>query len=187
MNGGKNQKLIMLRGPRGTGKSAVAEKLRDIGKDKVWLHVDRLGHFFPQSLHQAHSLHYKTAKNLAEFFLYKGFSVVADGMFEETEWVNWFVDLAKKKRIDWKVFEFVTSVDDIIKRDRKHPGVKQGWRKPIRRKSLERQIRRFRENSYPEAIQIDTSEKTVKEVVEFILSEVGWKEELLGKLQRYLS
>lgn len=170
-----NQKLIILRGAPGTGKSTVAEKLRDVGKDKIWLHIDWLGHFFPRSLHQAHSLHYKTAKNFAEFFLSMGYSIIADGMFEESEWINWFVDLAKERKIGCKVFELTASVKDIMERDRRHPGVKAGWRGSIKKRNLEAKIEWFRKHPYPKAIQINSSQKSSEEIVKFILQEAGWK------------
>lgn len=165
MSNGKNQKLLLFRGSAGTGKSVVAEKLRDIGKDKIWLQVDALKHFFPHHPQKDRPLLYETAKDLAEFFLSKGFSVIVDGTFQKTEWVDWFVGLAKKHKINWKVFEFTASVEDVIKRDRERPGVKQGWRKPISKRDLKGGIEFFRKNPYPGATQINTSEKSVEEVV----------------------
>lgn len=186
MDDEKNQKLIIFRGPAGTGKSTVAEKLRDIGKDRIWLQVDALKHFFPHHPQKDRPLLYETAKDLAEFFLSKGFSTIADGTFNKTEWVDWFVDLAKRRKIPWKVFEFRAAVEDVIRRDRERPGVKKGWRKPISKRYLKGGIEFFRKNTYPGAIQIDTSEKSVEGVVKFILQETGWKEGIFGKLRRYL-
>lgn len=175
MRNSTNQNLIVLRGAPGTGKSTVAEKLRDIGKDKIWLHIDWLGHFFPRLLHQAHSLHYKTAKNFAEFFLSMGYSIIVDGMFEETEWIDWFVDLAKERKIGYRVFEFTASVKDILERDKEHPGVKQGWRNPIQKKKLKARLKWFQEHPYPKTSRVNSSEKSPEEIVRFILQEVGWK------------
>lgn len=182
-----NQSLIVLRGAPGTGKSTVAEKLRDIGKDKTWLHIDWLGHFFPRSLHQTHSLHYQTAKHFAEVFLSMGYSVIVDGMFEETEWVDWFIDLAKERKIGCRVFEFTASVKDILARDKKHLGVKQGWRNPIQKKDLEVRLKWFQRHPYPKATQINSSERSLEEIVRFILQEVGWKRGLVKQVKKCLS
>ena len=180
-----NQKLIILRGVPGTGKSTVAKKLRDTGKDKIWLHIDSIGHFFPRLLHEAHSLHYETAKNFAKFFLSMGYSIIADGMFEETEWVDWFVDLAKERKINCRVFEFTASVKDILERDRGHSGVKHGWRSPIRKKDLKARLKWFRKHTYSKTTRINSSEKSPEEIVKFIFQEVGWKEGFFERVKKH--
>ncbi len=174
-----SQTLVVLRGGVATGKTTVAEKLRNEIENVAWVHVDKLKSSFPgypqsefAELHEANLL-------LTEYFIKKGNSVVVDSVFKKISWIDQYKELAEKHGLNFVVFELFVDPKVGIERDQQRPGVVQGWRRPVEKKHVKGSIEMILKNPYPDAIKIDTTNLTVDEIAERIMKMVGWKKKTL--------
>ncbi|MEA3485719.1 MAG: zeta toxin family protein, partial [Candidatus Aerophobetes bacterium] len=90
-------KLIIIRGGPSTGKSAVAKALRDKIPGSVHVHIDLFKGFFKnyfrkKSPRRERELLYKAVREVVRFFLGEGYSVIVEGLFIETKWIDWMAD-----------------------------------------------------------------------------------------------
>ena len=76
------QVLVILRGAPSSGKSTLANKLRDYDKRIVWLKVDNFKPFFSDNTDLIVDDVNKTALNSLNYLLDQGFSVVMEGIFQ---------------------------------------------------------------------------------------------------------
>lgn len=171
----KPQVLVVLRGGVATGKTTVAEKLRDEVESVAWVQVDKLKSSFPGHPQNESTELHEAGLLLTEYFIKKGISVIVDSIFKEIVWIDQYRRLAEKHNLNLFVFELFVDPKMGLERDWQRPGVVKGWREPVKGKHIRGSIETITEKPYPGAARIDTTDLTVSEVVERITSKVGWK------------
>lgn len=158
-----NQRLIILRGAAASGKTTIAKSYRDFDSRVVWLKVDNFKDFFAEDASPA--LEYVNGSALAtlKYLFEQEFSVVMDGVFQDTSAIIEAVNLANQMKIPVKVFELEVSLEALNKRDLIREGVPEGLRKPMGKEALERIYKNLQDNPYKEAIKLNTEENSLEE------------------------
>lgn len=158
-----SQRIIILRGPTGSGKSTIAKSYRNFDEKIAWLKVDNFKDFFAADASPA--LEYVNGASVAtlDYLLKQGFSVVIDGVFQDTSAIDKAVKVAEENNIPIKVFELELSLEELKSRDLNREGVKEGHRKPMDEETLERIYSTLKNNLYPSAIKLDVESNSVEE------------------------
>lgn len=173
------QTLIVLRGGGATGKTTVAEKLRNEVENVAWAQADKLKGSFPGHPQREFTELHEVNLLLTEYFIKKGNSVVVDSVFKEIAWIDQYKELAEKYNVNFAVFELFVDPKVGIERERRRPGVIQGWRRPVRDKDVKGSIEMILKNPYPDTIKIDTTDLTIDKIAEKIIKTVGWKKKIV--------
>jgi predicted kinase len=126
-----NQFLIILRGAPASGKSTIAKSFRNFDKKIAWLKVDSFKDFFAEDSSAA--LEYVNGSAIAtlEYLFNQGFSVIMDGVFQETSAIDEALAFAKEKNVKAIVYQIRCSLSVLQERDKTRAGVKEGCRKPL--------------------------------------------------------
>jgi len=168
-----NQFLIVLRGVPASGKTTIAKQFRNFDKKIAWLKVDNFKDFFAEDSSTA--LDYVNGSAIATlgYLFNQGFSVVMDGVFQETNAIDEALVLAKEKNIKVIVYQIKCSLLTLRERDRTRPGVKEGCRKPLGDDVIAGIYQKLEINPYPNAEILDTEYLSLKECVEKITNDIG--------------
>ncbi len=158
-----NQRIVILRGPTGSGKSTIAHSYRNFEQKMIWLKVDNFKDFFADDASPALEHVNGAAMATLEYLLKEGFSVVVDGVFQSTLAIDQSVEIAHKYNIKIKVFELELSLEELKLRDQNRAGVKEGHRKPMDNDTLERIYTTLKNNHYPLAISLNVESNSVEE------------------------
>jgi predicted kinase len=162
------QSLIIIRGVTASGKSTIAKQYRNFAKKTIWLKVDSFKDFFdildPEVLVFVHGASYTSL----DYFFKEGFSVVMDGVFQNPDYVQQAVDIAKKHEIPYKVFQTKVSLQTLQERDRVREGVPEGCRKPLGDEEIAKIYKVIEDNPVIDAIPLDTEKLSVDECIDFI-------------------
>ena len=159
-----------------TGKSTVAKMLRDKIPNSVWINVDRLKRFFKdfyrkKSPRREREALYKAVKEMVRVFLEENYSVIVEGLFIETKGIDLMVDLARKGRVPYEIFEFYAPREILIKRDsERNMSVIGGL------KVLDRLTKEVLSNPCPQAVKINTSKYSAEECADLILKKIQSKQ-----------
>lgn len=164
-----DQKLIILRGVPSSGKSTIAKKMRNFEKKVVWLKVDSFKDFFADDSSSALEFVNGTALASLRYLLENGFSVVMEGVFQDTKYISKAVDIAKVNNIQSRVFELETSLATLKERDKVRAGVPEGLRPPLGDEVIERLFNILKNNPFEGAIKIDTQKHNIDECIDLIL------------------
>lgn len=162
------QRVIILRGPTGSGKTTIAQSYRNFEQKIVWLKVDNFKDFFADDASPA--LEYVNGATIAtlEYLLKQGFSVVIDGIFQSTSVIDKAVEISQRYNVSIKIFELELSLEELENRDQNRAGVKEGLRKPMDSETLERIYNTLKNNPYPLAIILDVENNSVEECKKII-------------------
>jgi chloramphenicol 3-O-phosphotransferase len=163
-----NQRLVIIRGAPASGKSTIAEKLRDFQKKIVWLKVDNFKDFFSEDGTSGLEYANESAVVVLDYLLGQGFSVIMEGIFQNTEYVTKAIKVAEGRAIPYKVYQIKCSLSVLQKRDRERPGIKEGCRKPLGDEVIEKLYRIVAGNPYPNAIILDTENLSPDECADTI-------------------
>lgn len=163
-----SQRVIILRGPTGSGKTTIARSYRNFKKKIAWLKVDNFKDFFSED--SSSTLKYVNGAAVAtlEYLLKQGFSVVVDGVFQDTAAIDESLKVAKENNTPAKVFELDVSLDELKRRDNNREGIKEGFRKPMDDEALIRIYNNLKNNPYPSAIKLDVENTSVEDCKELI-------------------
>lgn len=162
------QKLIILRGAPSSGKSTIAKRLRNFQKKVVWLKVDNFKDFFAEDPSIALDYVNATAINSLKYLLDQGFSVVMEGVVQNPQYIKQATELAKKRKIPYRVFKLTCSLKTLQMRDRHRPGVKEGYREPLGDKVIANLYNVIESNPYEESIELDTEKNNIEACIEII-------------------
>src|ERR1035437_1366812 len=167
-----NQFLIILRGVPSSGKTTIAQQFRNFDKKIAWLKVDNFKEFFAEDSSVA--LNYVNGSAIAtlEYLFNQGFSVVMDGVFQETKAIDDALLLAKEKNIKAIVYQIKCSLPVLQERDRTRPGVKEGCRKPLGDDVIARIYQKLETTFYPNAEVLDTEHLSLQECIEKINKDI---------------
>jgi predicted kinase len=166
------QKLIILRGAGGSGKSTIAQSLRNFKKKVVWLKVDGFKGFFAEDASNALEYVHGSAISTLKYLLSQGFSVIMEGIFRDPKYITQSVEIAKQKSVLFKVYELECSLNTLQTRDKERPLVKQGWRKPLGDKVIARLHKNVEENPWKGANKLNTEKMSLKECIEKLNKEL---------------
>lgn len=157
------QRLIILRGASGSGKSTIAKSYRNFEERFAWLKVDNFKDFFAEDSSVALDYVNGAAVTTLRYLLEQGFSVVMEGIFQNTEAINEALEVSSILNVSSKVFELDASLDTLKRRDLKREGVPEGLRKPLGEATITRLYNILKENPYPNAIKLNTEELSLEE------------------------
>lgn len=162
------QILIILRGAPSSGKSTIAENLRDYKKKIVWLKVDNFKPFFAESADSILDDVNKIALTVLKYLLDQRFSVVMEGVFQNPAYIQEAVNIAKQKNVTVFVYELKCSVKILQERDKTRHGVKEGCRRPLGNFVIENLSRIIEKNPFKKAAKIDTEGTSLNECIQLI-------------------
>lgn len=157
------QVLIILRGAPSSGKSTIAKRLRDYDKKIVWLKVDNFKPFFSDNTDLIVDDVNKTAINSLSYLLDQGFSVIMEGIFQDPQYIQQAVNLAKQKNIPVFVYQLSCSLKTLQERDKIREGIKEGCRKLLGDEVIERLYKVIESNPFIENIELDTEKASIDE------------------------
>lgn len=163
-----NQRLIILRGCTSSGKSTLAKSYRSFENKIVWLKVDAFKNFFADDATPA-LIHVNNLAVVAlKYLLEQEFSVVIEGVFQDTSNIDKALEIAKQLNVPAYVFELEASLETLKKRDLAREGVPQGWRSPLGDETIERIFNILKANPYHKAIKLDTEKNSLEKCQEII-------------------
>lgn len=165
------QRLVILRGPMGSGKTTIANHLKNFDAKIACLHVDQFKNIFDHFEKEARVISQGAMLASLKFLLDEGYSVVIEGVLQNVKVVQEAIGIAAINNVPSNVFELTASLDTLVFRDKNRAEVNQGWREPLGADVI-KQIRNKLENSQiPNSIKIDTQNKSVEEIIKIIDSE----------------
>ncbi|MFC1727272.1 zeta toxin family protein [Patescibacteria group bacterium] len=168
------QFLVIIRGAPASGKTTIAKKFVNYDKKIVWLKVDNFKPFFGEKALLKHQNDVdQCALSTLKYLLDTGFSVVMEKIFYDPSVIPLAVDEAKEREIKVAVFQIKCSLKTLQKRDRARPGIKEGCRKPMGDKAIERIHRQLEETFYPKAIELDTEKLAVNQCILMIKKQLN--------------
>lgn len=164
------QKVLILRGAPASGKSTIAKHLRDFEEKIVWLKVDNFKPFFADDASPA--LEYVNGSALAvlEYLLSEGFSVVMEGIFQDTKPLKKAQKIVGRYNVPCSMFQLRVDVETLILRDKTREGVKEGHRRPLPEKVIRKIYNVLEASIIPGTTMLDTSEKSIDECVQYLES-----------------
>jgi len=162
------QFLVILRGAPASGKTTIAKRLRDFDKKIAWLKVDNFKDFFAEDSSVALEFVNGSAIVTLEYLLKQGFSVVMEGVFQNTKAINDAVNLAKIKNVKVVVYQMRCPLQTILTRDKSRVGVKEGCRKPLGDEVITQIYQVLENNPFPGAQTLDTENLSIEQCIETI-------------------
>lgn len=164
------QHIIVLRGAPATGKTTLAKAMRSDDLKIAWLKIDAFKDIFERetekNLHLVNGLGITTLTHLLNL----GYSVVVDGIFQDTSRIDEIQTLARERTIPCTVFQLQTEYQTLQTRDLEREKESLGLRKRLSEETLKRLFDKVAGSVYPGAILLDTENKTVSECLAFINS-----------------
>jgi chloramphenicol 3-O-phosphotransferase len=170
-----NQFLVIIRGTPASGKSTIAKSFRDFSKKIVWLKVDNFKDFFSDDSSEALEYVNRSAIATLEYLLDEGFSVVMEGVFQDTKAIRFATNIAKQKSIPYNVFQTDIPLEIIKQRDLERPGVKEGLRKPLGDQALEQIYSVVKNTPYEGSVILDTNKYSLEECRKIIQDSLNYK------------
>lgn len=168
-----SQFLVILRGAPASGKTTIAKEFRNFDKKITWLKVDNFKEFFAEDASAALEFVNGSAIATLEYLLSQGFSVVMDGVFQETNVIDYALKLAKEKNIKAIVYQIKCSLPILQERDRSRPGVKEGCRKPLGDDVIATIYQKLETTIYPNAEILDTEYFSLQECIKKITNDIN--------------
>jgi predicted kinase len=166
------QKLIIIRGAAASGKSTIAQNLRDFKKRIIWLKVDSFKSIFAEDASNALEYVHGSAISTLKYLLSQGFSVIMEGIFQNPEYITQSVETAKQKGVPFKVYELECSRNALQTRDKERPLVKQGWRKPLGDKVIARLHKSVEKKPWKGAEKLNIEKMSLEECIEKLNKEL---------------
>ncbi len=167
------QYLVILRGPIASGKSTIAKRFRNFDTKTAWVKVDNFKVFFADDSSSALTFVNSCAAATTEHLLLNGFSVVMEGVFQDTTAISVAKRAAEDKNIRTIIYELRCPVSDAIKRDSTREGVAQGHRKPLGKETITKIYKRLRDSQIPGSVLLDTGSLTIDQCVEKITTDLA--------------
>jgi predicted kinase len=162
------QRVIILRGTPASGKSAIAKSYRNFEQKVVWLKVDNFKVFFADDSSLALEFVNGSAITTLKYLLDEGFSVVMEGVFQNTITIDHALKIAKDVNIVAKVFELEAPLEILQKRDILREGVPEGKRPALGKETIEKIYNIIKDSPFPNAIKLNTNENTLEECKQLI-------------------
>ena len=162
------QVLIILRGAPASGKTTIGENLRNFDEKIVWFKTDNIKPFFSEFEDRTLDAVMETALATLDHLLDEGYSVVYDGIFQNSAYAQKAVELAKSKKIATVVYQLTCSLKTLQERDKTRKGVKEGCRKPLGDEVIKSLFNKVENNPIEGTTKLNTEEKSLEECLEII-------------------
>jgi len=162
------QRVIILRGAPAIGKTTLAKSYRNFEMKVAWIKVDNFKDLFAEDATPALEYVNGSAVATLAYLITQGFSVVVDGVFQNTTSIDKILEIAKGEDIPAKVFELKTSLETLQKRDSQREGVPEGLRKPLGNETIEEIFTTLNNNPYPNSVKLDTEHNPLEKCKELI-------------------
>lgn len=175
------QKLILFRGPPGSGKTTISSEIKKLKPDLAVIKFDSLRRIISDDPvpFAFKNLTLRMTEKMVEFLLREGLSVLIEGTFFYEKEVEPFYRLARNFKIPFFVFDIFASYETLKKRV-----VQSKPKSPLRggvfnfdRAFSNYRCSRFKEKKY-RLVKIDTEKLSLSEAVERIIASVWGKENL---------
>jgi len=163
-----NQKLIILRGAPCSGKTTIAERLRDYDIRIACLSVDKVKPIFSDFKDETLNEANETAMVILENLFDRDFSVVFDGIFKKPEHLQKALQIAKNKQIQVIIYQLNCSLKTLLERDKTRDGVKHGLWQPLGEELIADLLKTVEKNPIENAIMLDTETLLLDECLEII-------------------
>ena len=156
-------KLIVLRGPSGSGKSSVAMALRNLVKEKIAIvQQDYLRRTLLKEKDVSNSLNAELIQQVTLFVLDHGYHVIMEGIFDSDRYKNMFEKIIRAHSDNNYFFYFDVSFKETLRRHQSKPNKEDFGEKELRSWYKERDYLPFvREEIIPEG-------HTLEKIVELI-------------------
>jgi predicted kinase len=164
------QKLIILRGAPASGKTTIAKRLRNFEKKRAWLKVDNFKDFFTEDASRALNYVNGAAVATLNYLLQNSFSVVMDGVFQDTKPIDESCRVADKLNIPNKVFELEATLETLISRDLEREGASEGLRQALGKDTISQIYKTLKSTPYPDSTKLNTEANNLEECVKIIES-----------------
>jgi len=128
------QKLVIIRGASCSGKTTIAESLRDYDARIAWVSIDNFKRIFSNFQDAALDDVNNSAAVAIKDILERGFSVVVDGIFKRPEHIQAIISAGKSKDIPVSIYQLDCSLETLKLRDKTRKGIKEAWFAVIRRR-----------------------------------------------------
>ena len=164
------QTLVILRGAPASGKTAIAENLRDFDNKIVWFKTDNLKPFFSDRFGEETALDavMETSLVTLNYLLDQGYSVVFEGIFINPVYPQRAIQMGKTKNIYTVAYELECSLKTLQERDKARRGVPEGLRKALGDDKIENLYNKVKENPIEGSIKLNTEEKSLEECIDLI-------------------
>ncbi|PJE62687.1 hypothetical protein COU88_03675, partial [Candidatus Roizmanbacteria bacterium CG10_big_fil_rev_8_21_14_0_10_39_6] len=116
------QKLVILRGASCSGKTTIAESLRDYDARIAWISIDNFKRIFSNFQDAALDDVNKSAIIALRDILSRGFSVIVDGIFKKPEHIQAVVREGEKMNISVVIYQLDCSLETLKLRDKSRKG-----------------------------------------------------------------
>lgn len=162
------QQLVILRGAACSGKTTIAEQLRDYDKKIAWVSIDNFKRIFSNFQDAALDDVNNSAVLAVTDILDRGFSVVVDGIFKKPEHIQAIKAVGEARKIPVTIYQLDCSLETLKQRDKDRKGVKEGWLPPLGDELIESLFRKVEENPIPGAIHLDTEKLSLEECINIV-------------------
>jgi predicted kinase len=161
-------RLIILRGCMGSGKSTIAHLYRNFEQQFAYLKVDNFKDLFDHFEKPARPVVHGAVLATLDYLLAQGYSVVMEGVLQDTATIDQAIVVAQKHHTPCKVFELETGLATLQARDRQREEVRQGIRQPLGEEAIEHIFNKLKKHPYLSAITLDTERLSPQQAVKFI-------------------
>jgi len=162
------QKLVILRGTSCSGKTTIAEVVRNYDAKVVWISIDNFKRIFSNFHDAALDDVNKSAVVAIQDILDRGFSVIIDGIFKKQEHIQAIIEVARTKNIPYIIYQLDCSLETLKLRDKSRKGVKEGWFPPLGDELIASLYNTVVENPVEGAICLDTEMITLAECIKIV-------------------
>ncbi len=162
------QKVVILRGTSCSGKTTIAEVLRDYDTKVAWISIDNFKRIFSNFQDSALDDVNKSALVALKDILDRKFSVIVDGIFKKPEHIHAFITAAQEKNIPVIVYQLDCPLKTLKLRDKTRKGVKEGWFPPLGDELIEGLYRKVIENPIEGTIHLDTEKMSIEECLKIV-------------------
>lgn len=162
------QKLVILRGASCSGKTTIAESLRDYDAKVAWISIDNFKRIFSNFQDSALDDVNKSAVVALKDILDRKFSVIIDGIFKKPEHIHALIAEGKTRNIPIIVYQLDCSLETLKMRDKSRKGVKEGWFPPLGDELIEGLYNKVVENPIEGTIHLDTEKLSIDECLKTV-------------------
>lgn len=162
------QQLVILRGTSCSGKTTIAESLRDYDSKIAWISIDNFKRIFSNFQDSALDDVNKSALISTSDILDRGFSIVVDGIFKKPEHAHAIIEAGKVRNVTVTIYQLDCSLEALKFRDKSRKGVKEGWFPPLGDELIEGLYRKVVDNPIDGAIHLDTEKLSIDECLKIV-------------------
>jgi predicted kinase len=164
------QTLIILRGAPASGKTTIAENLRNFENKIVWFKTDNFKPFFSDRFGEGSAMDAVMETSLAtlNYLLDQGYSIVFEGIFINPVYPQRAIQMGKTKNINTVVYQLECSLKTLQERDKTRRGVPEGLRKAMGDYEIENLNNKVKDNPIDGTIKLNTEEKSLEECINLI-------------------